>query len=112
MPSPSHPHKDAPSPVPIAPPVSLALPPLLINLSSSPGLKKTTANFVALASSPPQYKSKRSPFPELSYLSPMGSKVFRIEQGFVAQMGDVTRGDGSGGESICESSRVTSRGKM
>jgi len=33
----------------------------------------------------------------------MGSKVFRVEEDFVAQVGDVTRGDGSGGESICES---------
>lgn len=85
----------------IDPPASLALPPLVIVLSPSAGLKKTTQNFLALAADLPKFKSKRSPHPELSYRSDAGRKVFRVEQGFVAQMGDVTRGDGSGGESIC-----------
>lgn len=31
-----------------------------------------------------------------------GSTVFRVEKDFVAQMGDITRQDGSGGESICK----------
>lgn len=88
-------------PVQIDSPASLAFPPLVIELSSSAGLRKTVANFVALATDPPQHKSKRSPYAALSYLSDVGRRVFRMEPSFVAQMGDVTRGDGSGGESIC-----------
>jgi hypothetical protein len=32
--------------------------------------------------------------------------MHRFVEGFVLQGGDVTRGDGSGGESICELSRI------
>jgi hypothetical protein len=90
-------------PIQIDPPMSLAFPPLVIELSSSAGLKKTCANFVALASDPPQHRSKRSPHAPLSYLSNVGRRVFRVERDYIAQIGDVTRGDGSGGESICAS---------
>lgn len=89
-------------PLPVNPPASLAFPPLVIDLSPSSGLKKTVSNFIALASDSPP-KSKRSPYAPLSYLSDFGRRVFRVEKDFVAQMGDVTRGDGSGGESICQS---------
>lgn len=89
--------------IPISPPPTLDLPRLTIKLSSSPGLQKTVKNFLAFASQPALFKSKRSPHGELSYRSEQGKKVFRIEKGFISQMGDVTRGDGSGGESICVS---------
>lgn len=95
--------QDASQPLQLDPPTSLAMPSLLISLPSS-GFKKTLQNFLGLASDPPAFKSKRSPYGELSYRSTAGRSVFRIETGFVAQMGDVTRGDGSGGESICQSS--------
>lgn len=91
--------QNASQPLQLNPPTSLAMPSLLISLS--PSLKKTVQNFLGLASDPPAFKSKRSPYGQLSYRSTAGRSVFRIETGFVAQMGDVTRGDGSGGESIC-----------
>lgn len=80
------------------PPPSLLLPRLYFNVSSSAGLKKTSANFLDLLSDSKKLKSKRSPNPPLKY---QDCKVFRIDEGFVAQTGDVTRQDGSGGESIC-----------
>ncbi|KAI0649877.1 cyclophilin-like domain-containing protein [Trametes meyenii] len=57
---------------------------LIFELDGSQGLSKTTANFLALNK-------------KLHYL---GCPIHRIVEGFVAQGGDVTRGDGSGGESI------------
>ncbi|GAA5867481.1 hypothetical protein JCM3774_002918 [Rhodotorula dairenensis] len=78
-------------------PESLLLPRLRISVSSSPGLKKTTANFLALLTDEKKLVSKRAPNPPLRFAS---TPVFRIEKGFVAQTGDVTRRDGSGGESI------------
>jgi hypothetical protein len=89
-------------PLLFAPPASLALPSLRIELSTSLGLKKSVDNFLALTLDPPKFKSKRSPHKPLTYTSDIGARVFRIEEGFVAQMGDVTRGDGTGGESICQ----------
>ncbi|GAA5908798.1 uncharacterized protein JCM6883_004171 [Sporobolomyces salmoneus] len=81
-----------------SPPASLRLPRLYITVRSDvPGLRKTTSNFLDLLTDSKKLKSKRSPNPPLKYA---GSKVFRIEEGFVAQTGDVTRQDGSGGESI------------
>jgi len=81
-----------------APPPSLLLPRLYFNVSNAAGLKKTSSNFLDLLSDSKKLKSKRSPNPPLRY---QGCKVFRIDEGFVAQTGDVTRQDGSGGESIC-----------
>lgn len=74
------------------------MPRLYLTLSSSPGLKKTVANFLALLTDDKKLVSKRAPHPPLRY---RGTPVFRIDKGFVAQTGDVTRQDGSGGESIC-----------
>ncbi|GAA6010851.1 hypothetical protein JCM11491_004565 [Sporobolomyces phaffii] len=85
------------TPLSFAPPPSLRLPRLYFSVSGSQGLRKTRENFVDLLTDSKQLKSKRSPNPPLRYV---GSKVFRIEEGFVAQTGDVTRQDGSGGESI------------
>ncbi|GAA5857315.1 hypothetical protein JCM8547_002214 [Rhodosporidiobolus lusitaniae] len=85
------------TPSSFSPPPSLLLPRLYLTLSSSPGLKKTTANFHALITNEKQLKSKSKKQEELKY---EGCKVFRVEKEFVAQMGDVTRQDGSGGESI------------
>ncbi|GAA6062696.1 hypothetical protein JCM10212_004754 [Sporobolomyces blumeae] len=85
------------SPTSFTPPHSLLLPRLAINVSSSTGLRKTTTNFLDLLTDSKKLKSKRAPNPPLRY---EGCKVFRIEDGFVAQTGDVTRQDGSGGESI------------
>ncbi|GAA5998088.1 uncharacterized protein JCM10292_002315 [Rhodotorula paludigena] len=89
--------KIALTPDSLSPPPSLILPRLLLTVSSAPGLKKTAANFFALLTDEKKLTSKRAPNPPLRY---QGARVFRIEQGFVAQMGDVTRQDGSGGESI------------
>ncbi|GAA5844860.1 hypothetical protein JCM9279_000020 [Rhodotorula babjevae] len=85
------------TPTALSPPASLLLPRLLIDVSSSPGLKKTSANFLALLTDDKKLVSKRAPNPQLRY---RGTPVFRIDKGFVAQTGDVTRHDGSGGESI------------
>ncbi|CDZ97022.1 Peptidyl-prolyl cis-trans isomerase [Phaffia rhodozyma] len=92
--------KPSTGPLVLTAPTSLALPTLKIDLSPSQGVQKTVRNFLTFASHPLEFKSKRSPFPLLGYTTEAGSKVFRVEKGFVAQMGDVTRGDGSGGESI------------
>ncbi|GAA5885046.1 hypothetical protein JCM6882_007208 [Rhodosporidiobolus microsporus] len=81
----------------LSPPPSLLLPRLFLTLSPSAGLKKTTTNFLQLLTDEKGLKSKRAPNPRLRY---KGCKVFRIEEGFVAQTGDCTRQDGSGGESI------------
>ncbi|GAA5976587.1 hypothetical protein JCM5350_006690 [Sporobolomyces pararoseus] len=86
------------TPSSFSPPASLRLPRLFFNVrTDSAGLKKTTTNFLDLLTDSKKLKSKRSPNSPLRYV---GSKVFRIEEGFVAQTGDVTRQDGSGGESI------------
>ncbi|GAA6012629.1 hypothetical protein JCM10207_009062 [Rhodosporidiobolus poonsookiae] len=80
-----------------SPPPSLLLPRCRLTLSPSAGLKKTTANFLALLTDEKQLKSKQRPNPPLRY---EGCRVFRVEEGFIAQTGDCTRQDGSGGESI------------
>ncbi|BGP37374.1 hypothetical protein JCM10450v2_001283 [Rhodotorula kratochvilovae] len=85
------------TPSALSPPPSLLLPRLHFTVSPSAGLKKTTANFLALLTDEKKLVSKRAPNPPLRY---RGAAVFRVEKGFVAQMGDVTRQDGSGGESI------------
>jgi len=76
-------------------------PPLLagrvvFELDGSRGLAKTTANFVALCTGE-KGTCKNAPTKKLWY---MDCPVHRIVKGFVAQGGDITRGDGSGGESI------------
>ncbi|GAA6047700.1 hypothetical protein JCM3770_001727 [Rhodotorula araucariae] len=81
----------------LSPPPSLLLPRLYLTVSPSSGLRKTTTNFLALLTDEKKLVSKRAPNPPLRY---RGTPVFRIEKGFVAQTGDVTRQDGSGGESI------------
>ncbi|KAI5475631.1 hypothetical protein MNV49_001092 [Pseudohyphozyma bogoriensis] len=78
-------------------PTPLLLPRVRLSVSTSSGLSKTSKNFLDLLTDSRKLVSKRSPNPPLRY---RGSKVHRIEEGFVVQGGDVTRGDGSGGESI------------
>ncbi len=76
------------------PPTPLFAGRMVFNLDDIPGLSKTTANFVALCTGE-KGMCKNAPNKKLHYL---GSPVHRIVKGFVAQGGDVTRGDGSGGE--------------
>ncbi|KAK4050044.1 hypothetical protein OIO90_005234 [Microbotryomycetes sp. JL221] len=81
------------------PPASLDLPPVRISLSESAGLTKTVNNFIELVKHEKKLVSKQrsaQPIP-LQY---QGCKVFRIEKDFALQTGDMTRQDGSGGESI------------
>lgn len=93
-----------------SPPTSLRLPRLYVTIRTEvQGLKKTTANFIDLLTDSKQLKSKRNPNPPLRYV---GAKVFRIEEEFVAQTGDVTRQDGSGGESICTHSSIASSPRL
>jgi len=77
-------------------PASLNVGRLIFSLDPSPGLAKTRANFLSLCSGD-RGMCKNAPNKPLHYLD---CPVHRIVQGFVAQGGDVTRGDGSGGESI------------
>ncbi|KAE8225653.1 hypothetical protein CF319_g1634 [Tilletia indica] len=77
------------------PPEPLSLGRLTLLINPSPNLKKTRENFIALLTgSKGVSKSDRSK--KLHYGD--GCPVHRIETGFVMQSGDVTRGDGSGGE--------------
>ncbi|OBZ76806.1 Peptidyl-prolyl cis-trans isomerase cyp5 [Grifola frondosa] len=69
---------------------------LVFALDTSPGLAKTTANFAALCTGE-RGACKNAPNKKLHYL---GCPIHRIVKGFIAQGGDITRGDGSGGESI------------
>jgi cyclophilin family peptidyl-prolyl cis-trans isomerase len=66
----------------------------VINLDQSPGLVKTRQNFISLCTGEKGF-SKNAPTKRLHY---MDCPIHRIVKGFVAQGGDVTRGDGSGGE--------------
>ncbi|KAI9065186.1 hypothetical protein FKP32DRAFT_1685054 [Trametes sanguinea] len=79
-----------------APPAPLLAGRLVFELDDSPALAKTTANFLALCTGE-KGACKNAPNKRLHYL---GCPVHRVVRGFVAQGGDVTRGDGSGGESI------------
>lgn len=97
------------TPTSFSPPPPLTLPRLTVTLSPSPGLNKTTTNFLALLTDSKSLVSKRSPHPPLRY---QGCPVHRIEEGFVAQGGDVTRGDGSGGESICKCPAITPKSRV
>ncbi|KAI8989079.1 cyclophilin-like domain-containing protein [Trametes punicea] len=69
---------------------------LVFELDDSQGLSKTTTNFLALCTGE-KGMCKNAPNKKLHYF---GCPIHRIVKGFVAQGGDITRGDGSGGESI------------
>jgi len=69
---------------------------LIFDLDSSPGLSKTVKNFAALCTGE-KGMCKNARNKKLHYLD---CPIHRIVKGFVAQGGDITRGDGSGGESI------------
>lgn len=64
------------------------------DLDPSPGLAKTRQNFIALVTGEKGF-AKNAPSKKLHYLD---CPIHRIIAGFIAQGGDVTRGDGSGGE--------------
>ena len=67
---------------------------LVFDLDSSHGLSKTLKNFTALCTGE-KGMCKNARNKKLHYLD---CPIHRIVKGFVAQGGDVTRGDGSGGE--------------
>ncbi|CAE6504450.1 unnamed protein product [Rhizoctonia solani] len=69
---------------------------LVFDLDASVGLAKTCANFVSLCKGD-KGMCKNAPSKPLHY---KGTAMHRIAKDFVAQGGDVTRNDGSGGESI------------
>ena len=77
-----------------APPAPLLAGRLVFALDGAPGLAKTAGNFAALCTGE-RGACKNAPNKRLHYLD---CPVHRIVKGFVAQGGDVTRGDGSGGE--------------
>ena len=76
------------------PPEPLCAGRLVFELNPEPSLKKTTTNFTALCTGE-KGKCKNARNKDLHYL---GCPVHRIVRDFVAQGGDITRGDGSGGE--------------
>lgn len=76
------------------PPEPLRAGRLVFKLDDSPGLVETRANFIALCTGE-KGACKNAPNKRLHYLN---TPVHRIVKGFVAQGGDITRGDGSGGE--------------
>jgi len=67
---------------------------LTFDLDPSPGLSKTVKNFTALCTGE-KGMCKNARNKKLHYLD---CPIHRIVKGFVAQGGDITRGDGSGGE--------------
>ncbi len=67
---------------------------MVFDLDDTPSLAKTTGNFVALCTGE-KGVCKNAPNKKLYYLD---CSIHRIVTGFVAQGGDITRGDGSGGE--------------
>ncbi|KAL1742447.1 cyclophilin-like domain-containing protein [Schizophyllum fasciatum] len=79
-----------------APPAPLLLGRLVFDLDASPGLAKTRANFLALCTGE-KGACKNAPNKRLHY---KGCPIHRVARSFVFQDGDITRGDGSGGESI------------
>ncbi|KDQ60411.1 hypothetical protein JAAARDRAFT_126212 [Jaapia argillacea MUCL 33604] len=78
------------------PPAPLLAGRLVFELDGARGLSKTTGNFTALCTGE-KGTCKNAPNKKLHYLE---CPIHRIVKGFVAQGGDITRGDGSGGESI------------
>ncbi|KAF8526591.1 cyclophilin-like domain-containing protein [Hysterangium stoloniferum] len=89
-------NRDKASPLRFAKPPSLLAGRLVFSLDPAAGLAKTRTNFLTLCRGD-KGMCKHAPNKPLHYL---GSPVHRIVRGFIAQGGDVTRGDGSGGESI------------
>jgi hypothetical protein len=77
-------------------PIPLLVGRLVFQLDDAPGLAKTRQNFIALCTGE-KGQCKSSPKKKLHY---MDCPIHRIVRSFVAQGGDVTRGDGSGGE-VC-----------
>ena len=67
---------------------------LIFDLDAADGLSKTVKNFTALCTGE-KGTCKKARNKKLHYL---GCPIHRIVKGFVAQGGDITRGDGSGGE--------------
>ena len=67
---------------------------MTVKLDGAAGLAKTRNNFVALCTGE-KGACKNAPNKKLHYLD---CPMHRIVKGFVAQGGDITRGDGSGGE--------------
>ncbi|TRM59638.1 cyclophilin-like domain-containing protein [Schizophyllum amplum] len=78
------------------PPSPLLTGKLIIDLDPSPALAKTRTNFLALCTGE-KGACKNAPNKRLHY---KGCSIHRVAKSFVFQGGDVTRGDGSGGESI------------
>ncbi|KAJ3829146.1 cyclophilin-like domain-containing protein [Lentinula raphanica] len=78
------------------PPTPLLLGRIIFDLDPSPGLNKTRQNFISLCTGD-KGLCKSAPNKKLHYL---GCPIHRVVKGFVAQGGDITRSDGSGGESI------------
>jgi cyclophilin family peptidyl-prolyl cis-trans isomerase len=76
------------------PPKPLLAGRLIFELDPAQGLSKTTANFIVLCTGE-KGMCKNALNKRLHYLD---CAIHRIVKGFVAQGGDVTRGDGSGGE--------------
>lgn len=67
---------------------------LVFALDESQGLSKTRQNFIALCRGD-HGMAKNAPNKKLHYFQ---TPIHRVSKGFVAQGGDITRGDGSGGE--------------
>lgn len=67
---------------------------LIFDLDPSHGLSKTVKNFTALCTGE-KGMCKNARNKKLHYLD---CPIHRIVKGFIAQGGDITRGDGSGGE--------------
>ena len=76
------------------PPAPLLAGKLVFDLDDTPSLAKTTGNFLALCSGE-KGMCKNAPNKKLHYTD---CPIHRIVTGFVAHGGDITRGDGSGGE--------------
>ena len=76
------------------PPPLLCVGRLVFALDDTQALAKTTGNFAALCTGE-RGACKNAPNKKLHYLE---CPIHRIVQGFIAQGGDVIRGDGSGGE--------------
>ncbi|KAI9183196.1 hypothetical protein H9P43_004113 [Blastocladiella emersonii ATCC 22665] len=83
-------------PARLDPPTPLALGRVVIELADATAAPKAHANFVALCTGS-KGMSKAVKTAALHY---RGVPLHRVERGFVAQGGDVTRHDGSGGDSI------------
>ncbi|KAG8904624.1 hypothetical protein FRB99_001421 [Tulasnella sp. 403] len=85
-----------PSELLFTPPRPLLVGRLTFALDPAPGLAKTRANFTSLCKGD-KGMCKNAPNKPLHFKE---APIHRIVRGFIAQGGDITRGDGSGGESI------------